>query len=103
MKYDERLLKRNYEPEIINVYKDIQKTTDLKTYAVYLKGGQIVRLMAFGYRYEVQSFVSLGGKWREDKTIGRIAFYAQTKSKKGRTCDYHYFKFNDVSAIVRED
>lgn len=107
MKYSDRLLD-GYEPEIVNSYKELAKTSELKTYTVYLCGGQIVRLKAYGYRYEVQMFESLTGIWGEGKTVGRISFYMDYINKNGqkgksKTYDYHYFKFDDVSAIVRED
>ena len=107
MDYSDRLL-NGYKPEVVDCYKDIAKTKDLKTYAIYLRGGQTVKLKAYGYRYEVQAFSSLAGTWNNDKTVGRIAFYVDFINKKGekgksKTYDYHYFKFDDVSAVVRED
>ena len=106
MDYSDRLLK-NYEPEIIGCYKDLQKSGELKVYSIYLTGGQVVRLEAYGYRYEVQSFSSLSGEWSKDKCVGLISFFVQYINKKGKklkrkTYDLHYFKFEDVSAIVRE-
>ena len=106
MDYSERLLEK-YEPEIVDCYKGLQKHSELKTYSVYLIGGQTVRLKAYGYRYEVQGFSSLSGEWRKDKTVGKISFYVPYVNKKGekgksKSYDYHYFKFDDVSAVVCE-
>jgi len=110
MEYSKRLLENlenDEEPEVIDCYKDLQKHSELKTYSVYLIGGQTVRLKAYGYRYEVQIFSSLSGEWLKDKTVGQISFYVPYVNKKGekgksKSYDYHYFKFDDVSAIVCE-
>lgn len=85
-----------------------QKHKELKTYSIYLIGGQMFQLKAFGYQYTWQFFFALNGKYGEELVVGLIDFWIPFINKKGekgksKTSCSHFVKFNDVSAIILED
>ncbi len=112
MNYSPEILenKRRKKPheKVVRCYEKLQPLHDkLKIYAIYLRGGQTVRIECYGYRYTYQGFSSAAGQWNEDKIIPMVSFYVDLitkdgKKSKAKTYDYHFFKLDDISAIVRE-